>query len=151
MIKKIHMSWEMFDEDINDFLGYIDNQSLGTKPVIIGLKRGGLPTSTTLSNKLDIPISVVSFQTRDNDDIVPNFLEPEMLKDATSIIIPDDIYDTGHTVETIVKSLVNDYNIPLDKIIGLFHYYTDKINDSKLKLRLSVRDNEGCWIVMPWE
>ena len=151
MADKIYMDWKMFDGDIEDFMGYLTTHKFKEDAVIIALKRGGFATSAALSNKMNIPVSVVSFQTRDNGDTEPKFLEPELINSATKVIIPDDIYDTGVTVETLIKSLINDYGIKIENIAGLFHYKTDAILNSAMVNYRSIRDNEGSWVVMPWE
>jgi len=151
MSEKIYMNWKMFDEDIEDFIGYLTTHKFKENAVVIALKRGGFATSVALSNKLNIPVSVVSFQTRDNDDTEPQFLEPELIKSATKIIIPDDIYDTGLTVETLIEKLVSDFNVDINNIVGLFHYKTDKIQETALQSYRCIRPNDGKWVVMPWE
>ena len=151
MTDKIYMSWKMFDEDINEFIGYLTTHEFIKNTVIIALKRGGFATSVALSNKLNIPVSVVSFQTRDNGDTEPRFLEPELINSATKIIIPDDIYDTGMTVETLIKTLIMDFNIKIENIAGLFHYKTDAILNSSMKYYRCIRDTDHKWVVMPWE
>jgi hypoxanthine phosphoribosyltransferase len=81
-VEKTYMSWEKFDEDINEFIKYVENYNFVEDAIIVALKRGGFPTAAALSNKLDIPVSVVAFQTRDGDDVTPQFLEPELIKNA---------------------------------------------------------------------
>ena len=76
-VEKIYMTWEQFDKDINNFTGWLKTNNFTDNAVILALKRGGFPTSTTLSNKTGTPISTVAFQTRDGDDTIPNFLEPD--------------------------------------------------------------------------
>ena len=149
--EKIYMTWDKFDKDIQEFIEYLNTFGFNKDVVIIGLERGGLPTSTALSNKMNIPISIISFQTRDGNDVLPQFLEPNLIKNAKKIIIPDDIYDTGLTIETIVKELEEQFNKTLDDIVGLFHYASDKIFKSRLKFYRILDNNEGKWVVFPWE
>lgn len=152
MSEKIYMSWDKFDKDVSEFMSYLKTHNfLESNSIILGLKRGGLPTAVALSNKLDIPISLVSFQTRDGDDITPNFLEAGMITADTKIIIPDDIYDSGLTIETVVKCLTTDFNIPIENIVGLFHYHSDKLYDSKLKFYRCMESNKDKWVVFCWE
>jgi len=151
MADKIYMDWTTFDNDVQIFIDYLHSFNRLDNAVILSLKRGAFPTSTALSNKLNIPISVVSFQTRDGEDSEPTFLEPDIFKDAKNIIIPDDIYDTGKTIETVIEKLINDYGFKLENLTGLFHYRTDNIFKSSLKFYRSVQYNENKWVVMPWE
>jgi hypoxanthine phosphoribosyltransferase len=150
-VEKTYMSWEKFDKDIEEFITYLNNYEFNNNVVIVGLKRGGFPTAAALSNKMDIPVSVVSFQTRDGDDVKPNFLEPDLIKNASKVIIPDDIYDSGLTVETLVKELQSQFGKSLDDMAGLFHYGSDKLPSTELKFYRVLDSNEGKWIVFPWE
>ena len=150
-VEKIYMSWDKFDDDINEFIEYLKTYEFDNDSVIIALKRGGFPTATALSNKMNIPVSVVAFQTRDGEDVIPQFLEPELLKTAKRIIIPDDIYDTGLTVETLVKELEIQFGKNLINIAGVFHYASEKIVDSRLKFYRTLNSNKGKWVVFPWE
>jgi hypoxanthine phosphoribosyltransferase len=148
---KIFMTWDEFDSDINEFISMVNSHEFDKNSVILALKRGGFTTACTLSNKLGIPISTVAFQTRDGNDVEPRFLEPEMINENTKIILPDDIYDTGLTVEKTVKMLVNTFGVNRDNILGLFHYGSDKLINSRLNKVLCIRKNNGNWCVFPWE
>lgn len=152
--EKKYLTWKQFDKDINAFIDYLNYAGVKIKSsntVILGLKRGGLPSAVALSNRLDLPISLLSFQTRDGNDNEPKFLEPEMINSNTNVIIIDDIYDTGLTVECIVSKLIDDFGVSVDNIIGLFHYYTDNIKKTKLGNIKCIRENYGCWCEFPWE
>ena len=150
-VEKIYMSWDKFDDDINEFIKYTKNHNFDKESVIVALKRGGFPTAAALSNKMDIPVSTIAFQTRDGEDVTPNFLEPELIKNAKKIIIPDDIYDSGLTVETLVKELQSQFCIPLENMAGLFHYGSDKMSETSLKFYRVLDSNEGKWVVFPFE
>lgn len=150
-IEKTYMSWEKFDNDIDEFIKYLKYYNFTDDAVIVGLKRGGFPTAVALSNKLDIPISVVAFQTRDGQDTTPQFLESELIKAAKKIIIPDDIYDSGLTVETLVKELQSQFDIPFEHMVGLFHYGSEKLPKTTLKFYTVLDSNEDKWVVFPWE
>ncbi len=145
------MSWEKFDSDIRAFIDYLKKYNFDKDSVILGLKRGGLPMAVALSNKMDIPISLVAFQTRDGNDSVPNFLEPELIRAAKKIIISDDIYDSGLTVETIIEALEKDFGISLDNIGGVFHYGSKNMTDTSLKYYRVLDSNEDKWVCFPFE
>lgn len=150
-VEKVYMKWEKFDKDIGEFIDYLKTFKFDTDAVIIGLKRGGFPSATALSNKLDLPISVVAFQTRDGNDVKPQFLEPELIKNAKKIIIPDDIYDSGLTVETLIKELQTQFDVKLENMVGLFHYGSEKMNETSLKYYRVLDSNAGKWVVFSWE
>lgn len=150
-VEKTYMSWDKFDEDTNEFIKYLKTYEFDKDSVIVALKRGGFPTAAALSNKMDIPVSVVAFQTRDGGDTTPQFLEPDLIKSAKRVIIPDDIYDSGLTVETLIKELQSQFDISLDNIAGCFHYGSNAIPDTNLKFYIVLDSNEGKWVVFPWE
>ena len=150
-ITKVYMTWKQFDDDINDFVEFIRQYEFDSDSVILALKRGGFATAATMSNKTGIPVSTVTFQTRDGDDIKPYFLEPDLITRATKIILPDDIYDTGTTVEKTINALITDYNVPIDNIVGLFHYGSENIYSTSLNYYRVVQRNHGSWICFPWE
>jgi hypoxanthine phosphoribosyltransferase len=152
--EKIYMTWERFDKDIDIFVEFITEQKFIADSVILTLKRGAFPTACKLSNKTGIPISVVSYQTRDGNDEKPVFLEPDLIRNAKRIIIPDDIYDTGKTVTDVITALISgnaDFNIGINDILGLFHYGSDEIHNSILNNYKIITPNNGKWVVMPWE
>lgn len=151
MADKIYMTWSKFDLDIKDFIQFLKESDFLNESVILALKRGGFPTAAALSNKLDIPMSTVAFQTRDGKNSSPVFLEPDLIVKHSKFIIPDDIYDTGLTVETIISKLVEDYDIAIENMIGLFHYSSKNILKSTLKNYKSLDFNNGSWVVFPWE
>jgi hypoxanthine phosphoribosyltransferase len=150
-ITKKYMSWEKFDNDVEEFIAYIKDHNFDNNSVILALKRGGFATATALSNKMGIPVSTVAYQTRDGNDSQPNFLEPELIRNASKIIIPDDIYDTGVTIENTVSVLINNFNVSIDNIIGLFHFGSEKLETTQLKRYRVMDSNENLWCVFPWE
>lgn len=150
-MNKIYMTWENFDSDIKEFIDFITLNDFMKDSVILALKRGGFASAIALSNKTGIPVSTVTYQTRDGNDSVPNFLEPDLIKNAKKIIIPDDIYDTGLTVENTVAELVNKFEVPIENIAGLFHYVSDNLTKTELKLVKYMRHNDGRWVRFPWE
>lgn len=152
--EKKYLTWKQFDKDINSFIDYLNYAGIHIhqeNTIILGLKRGGLPSAVALSNRLDLPISLVTFQTRDGNDNEPKFLEPEMINSKSNIIIVDDIYDTGLTVECIVSKLVDEFGVSIDNVMGLFHYYTDNIKKTKLGNIKCIHENHGSWITFAWE
>lgn len=148
---KKYMNWNKFDSDINAFIEFIQAHNFIENAVILALKRGGFASAIALSNKTGIPISTVAYQTRDGSDSEPRFLEPELIKPNSMIIIPDDIYDTGVTIENTVTVLQQRFDIPLNNIMGLFHFGSEALQNTKLTLLKVMDSNENRWCVFPWE
>lgn len=149
--EKIEMSWEKFDNDVETFVEFATQYDFHKDSVILALKRGGFATAAALSNKLKLPISTVSYQTRDGNDEKPNFLEPDLIKNAKKVIIPDDIYDTGETIETTIRTLIDEYGIELKNIMALFHYTSEKVYETKLEYYRVMANNKGKFVHFPWE
>ena len=148
---EIVLTWDEFDVHITKFINGIKKFKFDENTTILALKRGGFTTATTLSNKLGLPISTVCYQTRDGIDSEPQFLEPSLLIPGNKIIIPDDIYDTGVTVENTITVLVDDYGIALTDILGVFHFSSDHIYSSKMGVYIIGASNKGNWVRFPWE
>jgi len=149
-MNKIYLSWEGFERDIETFSNYLGDFNLKENTIILGVKRGGFTTSATLSNRLGFPVSTVKFQSRDGNDTKPIFLESEMINKDSTVIIPDDIYDTGLTINTIIKKLTEDCKIPLRNIIGLFHFHNGAIKSELIHYK-AIKNTGGLWAVLPWE
>jgi len=151
MSEKIYMSWDQFDSDINEFIKIINKKGFDKNSVILALKRGGFPTACALSNKLKKPMSTVTYQTRDGDDLEPRFLEPELINKDVKIILPDDIYDSGLTVENTVAALIEKFSVERVNILGLFHYGSSKMSQTSLITYECMRSNNGKWVHFSWE
>lgn len=153
MVDKTYMTWDMFDKTTKGFVKYINALNLGSS-CVLGIKRGGLPPATMISNHCGIPISLVTYQTRDGEDTVPVFLEPRIIENSDTIILIDDILDSGKTIANIVSQLRNSF--PHKELIGIF-YYANKETYSALSMTIKIdkwnvdKISNGEWIVFPWE
>ena len=110
---------------------------------LIGLHRGSLPMAVHLSNILPAKMSIINFQTRDGDMKTPEFAINTIEQDDT-IIVLDDIYDSGHTIQEVKKMLEDMYPEQYVKPMVLF----GKENEDDCYY---VREHTGDWIVFPWE
>ena len=82
---------------------------------------------------------------------MPTILEPELIIKAKKIIIPDDIYDSGLTVEKTLEALEKEFGIDTKQLIGCFHYASEAIDTTNIKTYKFSRPKNGAWIVFPWE
>ena len=100
---KVHYDWSDYESDMNsiDWLKFSH---------VVGIYRGSLPMATHISNVRDVPMSIIGFQTRDGSDKKPywiyNALDDKSFQEQQTILIVDDIYDTGNTINK-VKELIN--------------------------------------------
>ena len=90
---------------------------------------GGLYLSDYLSRRLDLPIFCISIKSYDNkiqgDIKIKNFMP---IIEPGEYLIADDIYDTGKTVEEIIKfySFQNKFNF--DVCVLITNKVIDRVN-----------------------
>jgi len=137
-----------YDQYTKDVRHYIQHFKKFPNPHIVGIYRGSLPLATHLSNVLKCPMSIIRFQSRDGDDKKPEWAINNLDFTATwrmseSIIVVDDIYDTGHTMRAIqqMKEFKDNPSVVYQCLFG------SKNPDGVgfLNERISR------WIVFPWE
>ena len=145
------MTWNKFDSEIDEFIEFITRHNFFDNSVILALKTGGFTSAITLSNKTGIPISIVSYDIKEDGSKNPIFLEPELIKPDCKFIIPRDIYNHGTTVENVITALIKDFGIGLNKIMGLFHYATDRVYKTEMEFYRIINPKEENWVVYPWE
>ena len=140
-----YYDWFDFESDILD----IEEEFLAEAPHVVAVYRGSLPAAVKLSNAYENGMSIIRFQTRDGDDKTPEWIINEIPKEG-KILIVDDIYDTGHTLEKIKEFLEPEYGNRLlfacltinetvgkpESMAGLVHTY---------------RQTHGSWVRFPWE
>lgn len=121
-IKKI--SWEEFDRLI-DKLEVKINKSGEKFDGIIGVPRGGLIVAVCLSHRLNLPL-----------------IAEGHLIDSMSILLVDDIVDSGKTL----NNLLMDWKIVKNIIIATLHY-----RNGAVVTPIYVENAEDNWIQYPWE
>ena len=110
--ENVYYSWEDYNNDIHEI------KSLEFDHVV-GIYRGSLGIATHVSNVFKVPMSIVGFQTRDVEDKEPywihNATRSEHLgpyAEGTTILIVDDIYDTGYTMNNVMDFVKKMRNKP---------------------------------------
>jgi hypoxanthine phosphoribosyltransferase len=86
MAEVLYMSWEDFEGAMRDAVaGLSKHPLLPDQPTgVYGIPRGGLIPAVTLSHRLSTPL---------------------LLKPQPGCILVDDVIDTGHTMQTLIKNL----------------------------------------------
>jgi len=149
---KVHYDWVDYESDMNsiDWLKFSH---------VIGIYRGSLPMATHISNVRDVPMSIIGFQTRDGSDKKPYWIYNAMdwndFKEQKTILIVDDIYDTGNTINK-VKELIeksSPYNCSKFDVQPTLLTYClfGKDAPEGTNLVYSNLHQEGDWIEFPWE
>tara|TARA_B100000073_G_scaffold272502_1_gene232232 strand:- start:374 stop:838 length:465 start_codon:yes stop_codon:yes gene_type:complete len=149
---KVHYDWSDYESDMNsiDWLKFSH---------VIGIYRGSLPMATHISNVRDVPMSIIGFQTRDGSDKKPYWIYNAMdwndFKEQKTILIVDDIYDTGNTINKVKELIENSspYNCSkFDVQPNLLTYCLfGKDAPDGTNLVYSNLHQEGDWVEFPWE
>lgn len=115
---------------------------------ILGVSRGGLIPATILSHKLNIPLIPITYSSvvgRGDDKNHPNVL-PTV--DYKSILIVDDICDSGYTLKELVDHYINENTAVYTAVT---HF---KLLDNPVIIPnfywLTVLEDNG-WVHFPWE
>jgi len=143
-MKRKYVSFKKVKEDIENINSEI-NQVNWKPDIILSINRGGCVPGVFLSHIRDLDHEVLSFKNHNNknDDIINKIINNDL-----SILIIDDINDTGNTLSEIKKKLKDHIkNIKFAVLINnksssfKVDYYGSEI-DKKI---------DNSWIVFPWE
>ena len=147
MAKKAFYSWQDVEEMTQDIIRqlHIDKQSFDC---VVGLTRGGLAPAVLVSQYLDIPMHAVKVSLRDHadfDDIVA-IREKIGINDGASVLVIDDINDTGATMSYLMECWGHD-TVTYAVFINNESSGTDVDYVSKTINKLE----NDVWQVFPWE
>lgn len=104
-MKKIKYTFKQYKEDIELLENFCRENSIDR---IVSIYRGSLVMGVHLSNKLNIPLDIIKFQTYDGVDKEPITLISSIQKNE-NILIVDDICDTGNTFDKVYSYLVPNF------------------------------------------
>jgi len=132
---------------IADIAQYITN-----KTHIITFYRGGLPLSVRLSNQFNLPLSILDYQTYDNNvktknNVSVSFMKNAGIKEGEDLLIVDDIADSGDTINTALKFLEMNYSDSNNKKT----VYTMIGNNEKHPKEWKYKFKHLGWSVFNWE
>lgn len=154
----------IIDYDYPKFCAGIDTiakaiKSSGWAPdYIVGIVRGGAIPAVFLSHKLNVPVVMVAWSTRDKNiyNNESNCWIPEDIMDGKKILIVDDIVDGGDTI----RELLEDWQ---QSVSGLGKLNTDNVKIAAMWFNPSQsvsvdfyhcivdRNDDPRWVVFPWE
>ena len=124
------------------------NSSSFDPDVIISINRGGCIPGIYLSHYLDKPHEVINIELRDSK-LKPDLISiTEKIKQFNSVLIIDDINDSGNTI-----SVIKD----LSKNIATIIHFAVLINKSESKSKVEYYGKivntklQDYWYVFPWE
>lgn len=147
---KHYVSWAKLDSLVATVQIHLEHK--GRKPdVIMGISRGGLVPAVILSHRMNLPMVPLRWSTRDflyNDEDTINDISDE-IQDGKTVLIIDDICDTGHTFRLLADFFDNLPGVDKDKIIwAALHRREGAAFD--LDICAEVIQDEG-WVVYPYE
>ena len=144
MADKFYYNYAHYMKDMKHL---VDRFTRVSNPHIVGVYRGSLPIATHLSNALDCPMSIIRFQSRDCKDTETEWIlhpaDTESFDSDSTLIVAEDIYDTGHTFRKIK-------NMP-DLKENPYVIYTALFGSKNQDGVDYLNERNGQWIVFPWE
>lgn len=137
-MKKIKIDWNSFDIMADRIVERYKDRDIEK---IVGISRGGLTLATVLSNRLNIPMVPLEWQTRDGffRDVV-KVINITNFHDVSKILFVDDICDSGTTIREI-NVLVSEA-----RWCTLFSKGNEEVEFCPTPI-----NNKLAWIVFPWE
>ena len=140
--RKKFLDWKDFENALEVMVARYKNTRSGIRQ-IVALSRGGLPIGVALSNRLGIPLTTLTWQTRDGQRKDVDKLK-EILREEHQdrILFVDDVCDSGETIRQIKK-----YASRSRWCVWVAKNNED-VETSVVKLESKELES---WIVFPWE
>ena len=138
---------QMACRHISEFIHY-NASEIGKVDNIVGITRGGLMPAQELSHLMNIPMVAVQYSSKNGAGDNKNHINALPDIDGKSILLVDDICDSGHTL----KELHEIYESRGYKVFSAVIYYKTQ-NDPVYKpdvWAVNISQNFG-WVVYPWE
>ena len=132
---------------ISEFIHY-NASAIGKVDNIVGLTRGGLMPAVELSNLMNIPMIAVQYSSKDGAGDNKNHLNDLPTIKGKSILIVDDICDSGNTLKEVHDEYVNrGYQV----FSAVLYYKTlsDPVYVPDV-WAVNISQNFG-WLHLPWE
>ena len=143
MMKKIYYPYEEYREDLKTLIIQIDQPF----DAILGIARGGLSMAQMLGEYYDMrevySINTIGYNDTHKNDSIEVFNIPE-LKDVKTVLIVDDIVDSGDTLVEVLAVLNGRYPNISFITASLFYKKTAKITPTWY-----VKEPKG-WIEFFW-
>ncbi len=149
-MKYYHYTWDKFDQDICILY---EKLKIHKFDYIIAISRGGNVVGTVLSYKLNVPLKIYDPKIQQLSDLEVDFT-------TNSILVVDDINDTGQTFNSfkkcVIKTIKGEYREGWENIFSLDNIkFCALINAYKSKFTINFwahkLDNENLWTQFPWE
>lgn len=151
-----HPSWSQIDKACAVLAGQIMRLShfRDTKEAaIVGLARGGLVPAVIMSHILGIKLFPISYSSKAGNGEYKEYENTLPEIPFRTLLIVDDIVDTGHTFKEVVghyQSLKNEDGITKHDVFSAALYYKQ---GSVFRPNYAWQDipYDAPWIIFPWE
>jgi xanthine phosphoribosyltransferase len=142
----LHIKYDVLIKAMNYLRNEIENSKEEPIQRIVGISRGGLIPAVHLSHDTDIPMTPVSYSSKEgngdnknHDNVLPEIEE-------TRILLVDDIADYGHTLNELKDHYnMQGHNVQTCAVVAKDHSVI--IPDYTWKILPS----ESGWVIFPWE
>lgn len=152
----IDYTYPEFQEGIKQVAKQIEEDDFDAD-YLIGIARGGCVPGVYLSHALRKPISIIQWNTRDDNPFgndYPSYLPRDLIA-GHKVIIVDDIVDGGQTLAELFTSWqysLGGKKVPLDNIrIAAMYYNVAQNIKVDYYHRTINRDADDRWVIFPWE
>lgn len=144
----MYYSFEDYSYDINSLVHQITGSGK-FYDYVVGVVRGGAIPAVCLSHRLGIPMRTVSWSTFHNDQMREYAMDiAEDVANGKSILIVDDILDSGRTI----KELMKDWECDRNKVgIAVLLYNIEQELRPDFYGRTIDRRTDKDWINFWWE
>ena len=146
--KEINYTHSEFEAGVKQIVN--NNRATGTEySRIVGLVRGGLPLATRLSYILEVPITTITWSTRDFAEKEYNEIVAEDMNNGQKILLVDDIIDSGETIRQVIDTWGNfpEQNLSIACLI----LNTDQETMPDFFHKTIDRKEEKRWVKFWWE
>ena len=152
--KKKYVSWQDIENNCLSIVNTIRKYN-AKYDCIVSVGRGGMIPSRIISEYLDIR-NIYIYNIRSYTDIdqqgkiISEKFDFSALE-GKNVLIVDDIYTTGHTLDFVCDSISNNVDDVFITTATLYENSNKLIVDRKPNIYASVYDSVRDWIVFPWE
>ncbi|MDO8627411.1 MAG: phosphoribosyltransferase family protein [Candidatus Diapherotrites archaeon] len=130
----VEVSWKDFDKVVEEICSKLRGKKFAS---VYGIPRGGLPLAVALSHKLEIPLVWSEEELK------------QVLQRKNSILIVDEIIDSGKTMQKLID-LLSGKNPELRKKVCVVAWF--KRHNAEFVPNLFLEEIHGNeWILFPWE
>lgn len=141
-----HPTYDQLHSACEEIAGAIKDQEI-IIDVIVGVARGGLLPAVILSHQLDIPMAAVNYSSKAGNGDNKNHINDIAEIYGLSILIVDDIYDSGRTI----TELAAEYSDRSHTVYTAVLYYKENLEFPIPTFFWHPLKQDSDWIIFPFE